>query len=74
MGKGLSSSMIQAFLLDKFLQVTEVFIDPEVNNPRATHVYEKAGFKKLEQFTPPWYPVPHWMMRLKMKELQIMVK
>jgi len=63
LGRGLSCPMIQEFLLDKFPSVDEVFIDPEVENSKAIHVYEKAGFKKLEQFIAPWHPVPHWLMK-----------
>lgn len=67
LGKGLSSPMIQEFLRDKFPQVSTVLIDPELTNSKAIHVYEKVGFKKVEKFTPKFNPVPHWMMRLKMK-------
>jgi RimJ/RimL family protein N-acetyltransferase len=26
-------------------------IDPDINNPRAIHVYQKAGFKIVSEFT-----------------------
>lgn len=69
MGKGLAVPMIQEFLKSQFGDVSEVFIDPEVSNTRATHVYQKAGFKILKEFIPLWHSVPHFAMRLKMKEL-----
>lgn len=33
------------------------------------HVYEKAGFKKVEQILPKFDPAPHWMMCLNMSDL-----
>ena len=73
LGKGLAARMIREFLLDKFFDASIVFIDPEASNSKAIHVYEKVGFKKLEQFMPSWDPdlssTPHWMMRLKMEDL-----
>lgn len=62
--KGLAGRMIREFLLDKFFHIKEVFIDPEVANLKALHVYEKEGFIKLEQFIAEWHPVPHWLMKL----------
>lgn len=54
-GKGLAAVTLKAFteffhqhidsLCDTF------FIDPDVNNPRAIHVYEQAGFKMTGEFT-----------------------
>jgi len=70
LGKGLSSIMIQSFLLDKFSHITSVFIDPEVANTKAIHVYEKVGFKKLMQFIAEWHPVPHWLMKIEMCDLR----
>ncbi|NQV45561.1 MAG: GNAT family N-acetyltransferase [Rhodospirillales bacterium] len=54
-GRGIAVPMITSFLhhaqrLCPSLQV--VFIDPEANNPRAIHVYEKAGFRRIAEFTP----------------------
>jgi RimJ/RimL family protein N-acetyltransferase len=50
LGKGYGSSTLQAFthmLFEKSQKKIHTFIiDPNVNNPRAAHVYEKAGFKK----------------------------
>ena len=68
-GRGLGHPMIQEFLFDKFPHVDKVLIDPGVSNTRAIHVYEKVGFKKIEQFVPEYDPVPHWMMHLYMKKL-----
>jgi len=52
LGKGLSYSTLKAF--QKFLgdQVTALLIDPECENSKAVHVYEKAGFKTVSTFTP----------------------
>jgi len=70
LGKGLAPQMIKEFLLDKFPDTSIVFIDPEQANTKAIHVYEKAGFEKLEQFIASWNPVPHWLMRMKIKNLK----
>ena len=70
LGKGLASPLIQSFLIENYSNVDEVFIDPEIANGRAVYVYERAGFEKLEEFIAPWNPVPHVLMRVKMKELQ----
>ena len=54
LGKGLASLTLEAFT--KFFQskidqtADTFFIDPDDNNPRAQHVYEKAGFKKVGEF------------------------
>lgn len=69
LGQGLATAMIRAFLLDKFQDITKVFIDPEVANTKAIHVYEKVGFRKLERFVAEWHPVPHWHMMMKMEHL-----
>ncbi|NGX59831.1 MAG: Aminoglycoside N(6')-acetyltransferase type 1 [Chlamydiae bacterium] len=68
LGRGLSHRMIQNFLKQKFSGVTDVFIDPAEENTKAIHIYEKAGFEKLEQFIPDWCPIPHMLMHLKMKK------
>ena len=55
MGRGLAVPMLQAFLNHIRQQnpsINAVLIDPEANNPRAIHVYEKAGFRKVSEFTP----------------------
>ena len=69
LGKGLGHRMIQEFLLDKFSRASKVLIDPEASNTKAIHVYEKAGFRKVEQFLPKYNPVPHWMMHLEIDDL-----
>lgn len=69
MGKGLAVPMIREFLTQHFSHIAEVFIDPEATNTRAIHVYEKAGFKFVGEFIARWHPVPHYKMRLSMKDL-----
>lgn len=71
LGKGLATRLIKDFLLGQCSDVTEVFIDPEQSNERATHVYEKVGFKKVGEFIASWHPVPHHTMRLNMKDLKL---
>jgi RimJ/RimL family protein N-acetyltransferase len=69
LGKGLGHEMIRELLRQKFQDATDVFIDPGINNPKAIHVYEKAGFRKLEEYTPEWDPsCPCVLMHLKMKD------
>jgi aminoglycoside 6'-N-acetyltransferase len=49
-GKGHGGSIIQAFmglLRDRCPELRRVLIDPEVQNARAIHVYDKAGFSPL---------------------------
>lgn len=67
LGKGLSSKMIRAFILDKFSHADYFIIDPEKSNQKAIHVYENAGFKMIEEFCPAYNPVPHIMMRMTIK-------
>jgi RimJ/RimL family protein N-acetyltransferase len=69
LGRGLAYRMVREFLLKEFSHVDQVFLDPEVANPKAVHVYEKIGFKKLERFVATWHPVPYWLMSISMKEL-----
>lgn len=69
LGKGLAQIVIREFLLSQFGDVEEVLIDPEATNLRAVHVYEKVGFSKIRTFVPSHSPHPHYMMRLKMKDL-----
>ena len=59
LGKGLSAPMIRAFILDKFSGYDYFLIDPEKDNTKAIHVYEKAGFDYLGEFSPSYNPVPH---------------
>lgn len=69
LGKGYAVKMIHAFLNSQFPDVTEVFMDPEVANARAVHVYKKAGFQVFDEFNAAWHPVPHYRMRLSTKTL-----
>jgi len=54
LGKGLGAPTLEAFtqfMHDNIDQAIDTFmIDPDVNNPRAQHVYEKAGFKTVAEF------------------------
>ena len=49
LGKGLAAPTLQAFIEFYHAHIDQkadtYFIDPDENNPRAKHVYEKAGFK-----------------------------
>jgi RimJ/RimL family protein N-acetyltransferase len=54
-GKGLAAPTLIAFM-DYFAERIEprtkkFLIDPDMNNPRAIHVYQKAGFKIVSEFT-----------------------
>ena len=69
LGKGLATPMIQKFIKEALPEADIVFIDPEASNEKAIHVYECAGFQKLEKFMASWHPVPHWLMRLKLEDL-----
>lgn len=69
LGKRLSHLLIKEFLLSEFPHVQEVLIDPEATNTRAIHVYQKVGFSIIDTFIPSHSPAPHYMMRLKMKNL-----
>lgn len=54
LGKGLAAPTLQAFVefynthIDP--QADTFFIDPNENNSRAKHVYEKAGFKAVDKY------------------------
>lgn len=54
LGKGLAAPTLQAFC--KYIKdseqsdVNRFFIDPDESNPRAIHVYAKAGFKPVDEF------------------------
>jgi hypothetical protein len=69
LGKGLATIAIKEFLLSKFSDVSEVFIDPEKSNEKATHVYQKVGFKIIGEFIASWHPVPHYRMKLNIKDI-----
>lgn len=51
LGKGLSFLSLEAFTQSQ-KNISAFFIDPEVNNAKARHVYAKAGFLKVANFTP----------------------
>lgn len=56
LGKGLASPTLEAFV-KYYSEVIDTkadtfFIDPDENNPRAKHVYEKAGFKEVGEYQP----------------------
>lgn len=69
LGKGIAVQMIQELLISQFPHVKRVLIDPEANNKRAIHVYQKVGFKIIGEFIASWHPVPHYQMELYMKDL-----
>ncbi len=54
-GKGLAAPTLEAFTAFFAKEIepqTDVFlIDPSLGNPRAIHVYAKAGFEKVAEFT-----------------------
>ncbi len=68
-GQGFAASMIREFLLRQCSQVKRVLIDPEKTNTRAIHVYQKVGFKIIDEFIASWHPVPHYLMELEMNKL-----
>lgn len=69
LGKGLASHVIKQFLTSQFSDMAEIFIDPEIRNARAVHVYQKVGFQIVGEFIAAWHPVPHYIMRLSMKDI-----
>jgi len=69
LGKGLASTVIKEFLLSHFSDVSEIFIDPEKANEKATHVYQKIGFRIVGEFIATWHPVPHYIMKLNMEDI-----
>jgi RimJ/RimL family protein N-acetyltransferase len=70
LGKGLATQVIKEFLMSQFSDVSEVFIDPEQENKKAVHVYQKTGFQVVGDFIASWHPVPHYIMKLEMKDLK----
>lgn len=68
LGKGLATEMITCFIKDCFAQADYFLIDPEKDNIKAIHVYEKAGFQKIAEFIPEHNPKPHVMMRLEINQ------
>lgn len=55
LGQGLAAATLKKFTVffqDQIDQLADTFfIDPNANNPRAKHVYEKAGFKSVGDYT-----------------------
>jgi RimJ/RimL family protein N-acetyltransferase len=54
-GRGIATQMLKSFLSHIRYQnraLRTVLIDPEANNSRAIHVYEKAGFQLVSEFVP----------------------
>lgn len=70
LGKGIAHRMIKQFILSQYAQADYFLIDPESANTRAMHVYEKVGFKKVEEFHPGFNPKLHSMMRLSVDDLK----
>ena len=70
LGKGLATQVIKEFLMSQFSDISEVFIDPEQRNKKAAHVYQKTGFQIVGDFIASWHPVPHYIMKLEMKDLK----
>lgn len=54
LNKGLAAPSLEAFTIFFKTQIDPsadtFFIDPDADNPRAQHVYEKAGFKLVGEF------------------------
>ena len=48
--KGIGSKSLKLLVdyIFKNLKAEKIIIDPHIDNPRAIHVYEKAGFKKVK--------------------------
>lgn len=73
LGKGLAAQIIKEFLASQFSDISEVFIDPEKENKKAIHVYQKVGFQIVGDFIASWHPVPHYIMKLNL-DISRMVK
>lgn len=72
MGHGLAHLCIRKFIHECYPLAAAFLIDPELKNKRALHVYEKAGFKRVESFTPNegvFAGVPHVMMKLALQDI-----
>ncbi|ABV75118.1 Acetyltransferase [Rickettsia akari str. Hartford] len=54
LGKGLVSSILEAVIKFYYKHIDPLsytfFIDPDENDPRATHFYSKAGFKQVGEY------------------------
>jgi RimJ/RimL family protein N-acetyltransferase len=61
LGKGIGVAAIKQFLTQQIWPYFEnCFVDPDVTNTQAIHVYEKAGFKILKQLN---HPSVLWMLQ-----------
>lgn len=69
LGRGIAHLMIQEFILKHFSSADYFIIDPELSNTKAIHVYEKTGFKKVDEFCPMLNPKQHIMMRIEVDKL-----
>ncbi|MBX9804350.1 MAG: acetyltransferase [Alphaproteobacteria bacterium] len=74
LSKGFGPQTLQAFCL--YIQQhdplsTRFIIDPQSNNPRAIHVYEKAGFQKVGTFTPEEGEFAGILTHIMVKDLEI---
>lgn len=63
LGRGLATGVVKGFIQSVLSDSDIIFIDPEASNTKAIHVYEKVGFKKIDDFIASWHPVPHILMR-----------
>lgn len=75
-GRGLAAPALAAFA--GFAKTVEprlasLLIDPMASNTRAIHVYEKAGYEKVAEFTPPHGPFAgenHILMSLDLRRIK----
>lgn len=66
LGKGLSAPTLQAFIDQLPTSITALLTDPETKNTKAIHVYEKAGFQKVADYSPsegPFQGVDHIILK-----------
>lgn len=68
LGQGIGTAMIQQFIVNNLMGADFFLIDPELSNTRATHVYQKVGFKQVDTLYPDYNPKPHLMMRLDVQQ------
>ena len=65
LGKGLASQALVDFTQIERSNVTGYVIDPDISHEKATHVYQKAGFKTIGEHTPkegPFKGIKHCIM------------
>ena len=54
LGKGIAVALIKQFLTQYVWQHFEhCFVDADIDNVKAIHAYEKAGFKRIKQLVQP---------------------